>query len=314
MKGATQCAKRLKQLMRKLKVSGAKVPRSPHEDVLDQMILGIFSRDVPETRAVTAMGRLRNNVVDYNELRVVSAIEMAEIVGGLPGARIKCEDLSRALNRIFAKEHCVSLDGLASMSKKDMLAYLDDLDGLEAYTRARMRLFGLGKHAVPLDAAMWAYARKMEIVDTACELDEAQAFLERQVSEKDAQAFFAVVRKKAWTEMGAAVRKGAVEEICSIPPDRTTRNMLQMVAGGMTDTTVGTRPDAAPPAETPDKGAPASSAPAKASADKRSSAAGKRRPKRRAKTVARKKRAAPKPASARKAPTKRTRTARSTQR
>jgi hypothetical protein len=236
MKGATQCAKRLKQLMRKLKVASANAPEDSVGDPLGQLILGIFSRDVPESKALAAMGRLRENVVDYNEMRVVSAIEMSQIVGGLPEARLKCEDLSRALNRIFAKEHCVSLDSLATMSKKDVVAYLDDLDGLEAYTRARIRLYGLGKHAIPLDAAMWAYARKTEIVDAGCTLEEAQTFLERQISDKDAWAFIAVFRKRAWGEMGAAVRKGAVEPICSVPPDRTSRNMLQMVAGGNTNT------------------------------------------------------------------------------
>lgn len=232
MKGATQCAKRLKKYMCKLKPAKGKDARGPTGEILDQLILGIFSRDVPESRAREVLDRLRANVVDYNELRVIPPIELADIVGDQPGVRLKCEDLSRALNRIFAREHWVTLDHLKGMNKRDVAAYLDDIDGLEAYTRARVRLYGLGRHAIPLDAAMWALARKEELVNPTCPLDEAQAFLERQISEADAPAFLAAFRKQAWVEMGPAVRKGSVEPIESVPPDRTTRNMLQMVAGG----------------------------------------------------------------------------------
>lgn len=235
MKGATHCAKKLRQVLRKLKLGADKSPPPAPGDPIEQLILGIFSRDVPESRARDALERLRANVVDYNELRVVPPIELANIVGKQPNVRLKCEDLSRALNRIFAREHTVSLDHVARLAKREMIAYLDDLDGLEAYTRARIRLLGFGKHAVPLDEAMWAYARQVEIVSPDAPLDEAQAFLERQVAEKVSYEFVVAVRKHAWAECGPAVRKGAVERIASVPPDRTTRNMLQMVAGETPD-------------------------------------------------------------------------------
>ena len=93
-------------------------------------------------------------VVDFNELRVTPPIELSEILGDYPGVRNKSEDIVRALNKVFAREHAISLDSLTEMSKKDMLAYLDEIDGLEGYTRARIRLLGLGTHAIPLDEAM----------------------------------------------------------------------------------------------------------------------------------------------------------------
>jgi hypothetical protein len=196
------------------------------------MILGVFSRDVPESKAREALDRLRALVVDYNELRVVPPIEMAAMVSGLPDARLKCEDLSRALNKVFAREHEVNLERLRGLSKREVSEYLDGVDGLDAYSRARVRLLGLQQHAIPLDEAMWAYARKEEIVDPRCSLEEAQAFLERRIPEGEALEFVGLLEKQAWTEMGAAVRSGEVERISSVPPDRTARNMLQLVAAG----------------------------------------------------------------------------------
>ncbi len=232
MRGATQCARRLKQLIRSLRTKLGKVGRPSTGDAITQMILGIFSRDVPESKAREALDRLRALVVDYNELRVVPPIEMAEMVGALSDARLKCEDLSRALNKIFSCEHEVSLDRLSGLPRKEVIEYLDEIDGLDAYSRARVRLLGLQQHATPLDEAMWAYARKAQIVDRRCPLEEAQAFLERRIPEGEALEFVALLEKQAWAEMGATVRNGEVERISSIPPDRTARNMLQLVASG----------------------------------------------------------------------------------
>ncbi|MCA9245217.1 MAG: hypothetical protein KDA32_14770 [Phycisphaerales bacterium] len=230
MKGATQCAKKVKQVFKSLRSKLGKAPGPQTSDPIDQLILGIFSRDTVESKAADALKRLQAEVVDYNELRVIPAIEMAEMVGEFSDVRLKCEDLSRALNRIFSAEHSVTLDHLRGVSKRDQNAYLDAIDGLEAYTRARIRLFGLDGHAIPLDEAMWAFARKAGMVTIEATLDECHSFLERQVSDKEAHEFVYLVRKQAWADHGAAVRKGAVDRILSVPPDRTTRNMLQQVA------------------------------------------------------------------------------------
>lgn len=230
MRGATQCAKRLKQLFKRLRDKLGKVDRFDTSSPVSQLILGVLARDLPEAKARQALERLRAGVVDYNELRVVPPIELTEILNDVSKARIKAEDISRALNSVFAREHEITLEHVREMSKKDMLAYLDGIDGLDPYVRARIRLLGLQQHAVPLDEAMWAYARSAEIIDPKCPLDEAQAFLERQIPENDALEFVSLLHAAAWAEFGKAVQKGEVAAIESVAPDRTTRNMLRLVS------------------------------------------------------------------------------------
>ncbi len=230
MRGATVCARKLKQGFKTLRTRLGKAPPLPSGDPISQLILGIFTRDAPEAKANDVLDRLRAVVVDYNELRVIPPLELVEVVGDYSDARLKCEDLSRALNRIFAIEHTVSLDRLAQASMKETVAYLNGIDGLEPYTRARIRQFGLRQHAIPLDEAMWALARRGGYVDERATLEEAQAFMERQIPAKDGPEFVALLRKQAWSEMATAVRKREVERILSVPPDRTARNMLRAVS------------------------------------------------------------------------------------
>lgn len=226
MKGAKQCAQRLRRVLRSLRSKAGRVAPPPTGDPIRQLVLGIFSRDVPEVRAKEALSRLMEVVVDYNDLRVMSPAEMAEIASKLPDTRRKCEDLSRALNWIFLREHDVTLDHLLEASKKDVLAYLGQIEGLDEYTRARVRLLGLGKHAFPLDSAMWEYACQVQIVSPDAPHAEAQAFLERQIPEKDALTVFAQMRKVAWAECGAKVRRGTARRVSGAPLERTTTHML----------------------------------------------------------------------------------------
>jgi len=235
MRGATECAKRLKLLLSSLRSKLGKPTLPATGDPITQLVLGVLSRDVPEAKAQEGLDRLRSMVVDYNELRVIPPLELAEVLHDLPEARLKSEDVTRALNRIFALEHVVSLDRVATLPRKEAAAYLERIDGLEPWTRARIRLLGFGHHAVPLDEAMWALLRREEVVAPRAPLLEAQQFLERQIPEEEALEFFALLRRHAWAEMGAAVRRGEVEHIRSVPPDRTSRNMLQALVGGGAD-------------------------------------------------------------------------------
>lgn len=272
MRGATQCAKRLKSLVTMLRAKLGKVSPPSSGDPITQLLLGILSRDVPESKAREALDRIRAVVVDYNELRVIPPLELAELLGDYPDVRLKSEDISRALNSVFAKHHAVTLDHLKDLPKKELLAQLEQIDGLEAYSRARIRLLGLQHHAIPLDEAMWAYARREEIVDGRCPLQEAQAFLERRIAPEDALEFVALLKRQAWTEMASAVRRREVERILSIPPDRTTRNMLQAVGAAARATATTAPPETPEPAAAAEGAKPAAAAPARVTGSERAGA------------------------------------------
>jgi hypothetical protein len=230
MRGATKCAAQLKKVFAELRDKHGQVSKPDTTDPITQLLLGVLSRDVPEHRAQAALDSLRSYVVDYNELRVIPPFELTEMFGDFREARPKAEDINRALNKIFYDEHDISLERIGQLPKKEMLAYVESIDGLEAYSRGRIRLLGFGKHAIPLDEAMWAYARQVEIIDDKCPLDEAQGFLERQIAENDALEFVALVHKEAWEQFDEAVAAGEVEKIRSVAVERKTSHMLADLA------------------------------------------------------------------------------------
>lgn len=234
MRGATQCAQRLKKQFSAWRNKLGKVSPPTVTDPITQLILGVLSRNTPESKARQVLDRLRAQVVDYNELRVIPVHEMVDMIGDLPDVHTKAEDILRALNHIFAREFAVSLDRMREINKKEANTYIDEIEGLEGYTRARIRLLGLEIHAIPLDEAMWAYARQVEIIDGKCSLEEAQGFLERQISSDDALEFVGLLEKQAWSECGAGVRASKFERVTSIPPERVSTHMLADVSPDLT--------------------------------------------------------------------------------
>lgn len=233
MRGATESARKLKRAFSSLRSNLGKVQRPPPTDPITQLLLGTFSRNQPENRARETVEQLRALVVDYNELRVIPVGEMADAIEAKsPDLWRKCEDLSRALNAIFAAEHAVSLERVRGLPRKDAKAYLDQIRGLEPYTRARIRLLGFEWHAIPLDEAMWAFCQREELVDPKGSLEDSQAFLERQIEESDALEFVALLKKQAWSDLGGAVKRGQTIRVESMAPDRKSTNMLQAIAGG----------------------------------------------------------------------------------
>lgn len=243
MRGATQCAQRLKKQLSAWRNKAGKVTPATVSDPITQLILGVLSRNAPESKARQLLDQLREQVVDYNELRVIPAHELIEMLGDISDVHTKAEDILRALNYIFAREFEVSLDRLREVNKKEAIAYIDEIEGLEAYTRARIRLLGLELHAIPMDEAMWAYARQVEVIDPKCSLEEAQSFLERQISTDEALEFVALLEKQSWSECGAGVRAGKFERVVSVPPERVTTHMLADVSPDLTPLgTVATQP------------------------------------------------------------------------
>lgn len=230
MRGATQCAQRLKKQFAAWRNKHGKVTLPTVTDPISQLILGVLSRNMPESKARQVLDALRAQVVDYNELRVIPTYELIEMIGDVPDVNTKAEDILRALNHIFAIEFAVSLDRMRELNKKEAIAYINEIAGLEAYTRARIRLLGLEMHAIPLDEAMWAYARQTEIVDPKCSLEDAHGFLERQISADEALEFVALLQKQAWAQCAAGVRAGEYDRVTSIPPDRASSHMLADVS------------------------------------------------------------------------------------
>jgi endonuclease-3 len=198
MKHGAEYAKRIRHLYHQLRRQYGKPPPPDHTEPIEQLILGILARDTTEAKAQAAFRRLRESLVDHNELRVTPAVELAETLGpDLPDAATRAQNLVDALNAIYDRHNVVDLSFLRDKPVRDAREYLRALPGVDEFTAARVVLYSLGGHAIPVDQSMVWVLRKENLVPPEATLSEVQAFLERHISAQEAAEFAALMHRYA---------------------------------------------------------------------------------------------------------------------
>ncbi|MGQ9648742.1 MAG: endonuclease III domain-containing protein [Phycisphaerae bacterium] len=190
MKHGGDYAKRLRQLFNRLvrKFGKPTVPEPP--DPLEQLLVAILGSNTSHHKALTAFKKLREQMVDLNELRVTPVSELARIINPLvPQAEAKAQRIVDALNDIRRRHDTLDLSFLKQRGRREAREYLESLEGVDRYAAASVALFSLGSHAIPVDELTLQMLRKDEVVAPTADLPAVQSFLEHHISASDAAVF-----------------------------------------------------------------------------------------------------------------------------
>lgn len=203
MKDGTMYASRLKTAYNKLRRRVGRVEYEDVEDPLRQLAVSIFHPCVSEDRANRALDRVLSRMVDWNEVRVSTPVQL-QAASGLSGDGVRecCKALIRALQAIYDRENRVSLDHLKRLPRREARQYLDELDGVGDYAVASVFLWSLGGHAIPLDAGVYRALQAEELVHPEADEKTVQAFLERNVAAADAKEFSVVIQAMSGGKSG----------------------------------------------------------------------------------------------------------------
>lgn len=173
----------------------------PGEDlVVNQLVFSLLMWEATAALARTGYKKLRAAFVDYNELRVALAHEIAQALGpGYPKAEERSMRLRSALNDVFRREHTMSLAKLTDAGKRDSRMYLESLDGLPAYAAARVGLVCLGGGVLPVDERLRVLLAREKAVEDEGTLESAAAWLDKQVKETG-ECLAAHVALQGWAD------------------------------------------------------------------------------------------------------------------
>lgn len=176
--------KKLTELLKKLKTTDVELPIPP--DPVSQVVLGFLQWNVGVRRADIAYATITSSLVDHNELRVTPVDQIVELIGeDYPNAQERVVRMLQVLNAIYVREHAVSLDRVATQTKKEQRLYLDTLPGMPAYVAATVMLICFGGHAVPVDEKLAALLAAEGVIDFRPPAEVESALL-RQIKADDA--------------------------------------------------------------------------------------------------------------------------------
>lgn len=185
MKNATECANKLTKLLKKL--PDVEPPEFPDaDDPVAVLVLSFLLAESSTERAVAAYAKLRDRVVDFNDLRVSMGHEMSSYLGSrYPMSLERSERLRSTLRNVYLREHSVTLEPLLASNKRDVRKYLESLEGMMPYAAARVMLLAFDAHAIPVDEQLRSQLIAAGAADESATASEISTWISRQIKAGD---------------------------------------------------------------------------------------------------------------------------------
>lgn len=154
----------------------------PERGAVEELVYSMLLWEASTPKAEAAFRRFVSNAVDFNEVRVCKPSELEALMGKTyPRVEERAIRIKAALTDLYLREHAVSLDAAAAMSKRDTRKYLETLDGVPHFAASRVVLLRMGGHALPVDSRLLELLRAAEVVEPADDEPKAAGILERHI-------------------------------------------------------------------------------------------------------------------------------------
>ncbi len=198
MKNGKEYSKKVQKLYRSLKRKYPAVQKITYEEPVDALVYAIITAELSEATAQSAIKRLADYFVDWNDLRISRVEEIIEALGPeVSAARDIASALTTALRTVFSKYNMVSLKALYKMSKRPAKGFLEKIEGVNRFAVDYCMLTSLHGHAIPLTKKMIEYLRNNELVQAEADEGEIEGFLARQISAENAYEFYSLLRRES---------------------------------------------------------------------------------------------------------------------
>jgi hypothetical protein len=199
---AVDRSQKLSALLRSLKSSYEPVEVKPR-DAVDELVYSMLLWESNTAKAERALRRVQDAAADVNELRVFRPEHLELVLGErYPIVEERCRRLVCVLNGVYQSAHEVTLAHIEAMPKRDGRKTLESIDGMPPYVAARVTLYVLGGHAIPIDDRMATGLVASGVIEESdADCARASAVLERMVKAAEGPGVAALLQ--AWGEDGA---------------------------------------------------------------------------------------------------------------
>ena len=135
--------------------------------VLEQLLFACCLEDSHYDKAEEAFAKVQEAFFDWNEVRVSSVQELAEVMHMLPKPEEAGGRLRRALQSVFESTYSFDLEAMKKMNLGQAQQKLKKLDGVSEFAVGYLTQSSLGGHAVPVDQGALEALYVVGIIDEA---------------------------------------------------------------------------------------------------------------------------------------------------
>jgi len=205
MKDSKEYSKKIQKLYRSLKKKPGRQALADYAEPVDALVFAVVSENITESQALAAIKKLKDYFVDWNDLRVATVEEIAEVLGpDFALGRNIGTTLVSVLNAVFEKHNMLSLQSLRKLGKRPAKILLEKLTGMTPFVVDYCMLTSMQGHAIPLAPKMIEYLKTGGFIDAEAPYDEIEGFLCRLISIKNAYEFYSCLRHECESPKTAA--------------------------------------------------------------------------------------------------------------
>lgn len=259
---------RIEKLHKTARKLHAPIAPPSNRTLLEHLIYACCLEDSTYDAADDVFARLQVNYYDWNEIRVTTTAELAELMKPLYDPQAAATRVRKSLQGMFETHYSFDIDLLKKENVGKAQEVILKYRGVTPFVLAYVTQHALGGHAIPLDQA---FLQLLYVVGIISEEERAQGKatgLERAIPKNKGIEFASATHQLAVAFLASPFNTNLRKTLTQIAPDAADRFPKR---GGKTkEVTTAITESPAEPTPKP-KGSKTPSKPAKPAADKRPS-------------------------------------------
>jgi endonuclease-3 len=172
-------------------------PYAPPSDrsVLEHLLYACVLENARAEAADEAFAKLKELYFDWNEVRVTTVSELAEVMSGLPDAIAAGQRIKRALQSVFESAYQFDLESLRKQNLGKSEKDLEKIQGTTPFVRAYVAQNALAGHSIPVSQG------SMEV------LHAVGVLTEQEIEKKQAPGLERAIPKNKGVEFGSLLHQ-----------------------------------------------------------------------------------------------------------
>lgn len=220
---STNRAALLTKIHKVLKKHYTPVTPRGEQSVLESMLFACCLENTALETAETVFQAVKSSFFDWNEVRVTTVKELAEVMGALPDPVAAAAHLKAILQTVFESEYSFDLEALKKQNIGQAVKRLQKLDGATAFNVAYCTQTALGGHAIPLDRGALGVLLALGAASEAEAGSGSVAGLERAIPKSKGQEFGALLHELGAEFVANPFAPAFRDLLVSITPDAKDR-------------------------------------------------------------------------------------------
>ena len=202
-------------------------------ELLEYLVFAAFLENSEIKSAETAFDQLEDYFIDWNEIRVSTTAELADVLAVLPYAQRAAERLRRTLQWIFETTYKFDLEDWRKKDVKEFQAFLASNPFSTRFMNDFVLHFAMNQPSIPFDEGALRILRLLELVEIDAENKEQIRGVERTFSRQDADRFFTLLHQAGSDFMRDPETKKLKKLLKAIDPESEFRSWISLVETDM---------------------------------------------------------------------------------